>query len=429
MITYDVSRLAGFLPSEDLAATLAQVGRQARNLQDRSGPGSEMLGWLDLPAKSQALIPALDLIADEIRQDGATLICIGIGGSYLGANAAITALAPGTKVVFAGHHLSASHLHSLMDRLADRPVYLNVISKSGTTTEPGVAFRVLQKWLKNRYPESWQRRIIVTTDPAHGALHQLAEAEQLRSFPIPPDVGGRFSVLSAVGLLPIATAGIDISSLLQGARDQLDALTATEGEDNPAQLLAAVRSNLYERGYKIEVLASFHPELQQVAEWWKQLAGESEGKDHRGIFPAACAYTTDLHSLGQWLQEGERTVMETFLWIDDPGPDLIIPDTGHDIDGLAYLAGTSLATLNHTALAAVTAAHTQGGVPCSTVTMPRLDAASLGALFIFFEVTVALTGYQLGINPFNQPGVEAYKQELFRRLAKPGYSPPDSSGS
>ncbi len=422
MITYDVSRLTGFVPSEVLAAALAQIGRQARTLHDRSGPGSEMLGWLDLPERSQALMPSVGLIADEIRQEGATLICIGIGGSYLGANAAITALAPDATVVFAGHHLSPSYLQTLMDRLTDRPVYLNVISKSGTTTESGVTFRILGKWLKSRYPKSWRRRIIVTTDPAQGALRQLAEAEKLRSLPIPPDVGGRFSVLSAVGLLPIAAAGIDISAMLTGARDQLAVLTATEGEGNPAQLLAAVRSSLYERGTKIEVLATFHPELQQMAEWWKQLAGESEGKDHRGLFPAACTYTTDLHSLGQWLQEGERTVMETFLWVEDPGVDLIIPDTGHDTDGLAYLAGTSLAAMNRKVFAAVTTAHTQGGVPCSTVTMPRLDAAGLGALFIFFEVAVALTGYQLGINPFNQPGVEAYKQEMFKRLGKPGYT-------
>jgi len=421
VITVDLSMLEKFIPARDLAQALDGVDRQVQVLLDRTGAGSEMLGWLDLPEKSRSLVHPVQEIAARIRAEQATLICIGIGGSYLGAQAAITALAPEADIVFAGHHLSATYLQQLMDRLEHKPVYINVISKSGTTTEPGLAFRILGEWLKKRYPDDWRQRIIATTDPARGALRELATIHGLTTFPIPPDVGGRFSVLSAVGLLPIAVAGIDTAALLEGAGQQLSTLQSTRGQANPGCQLAAVRSYLYRKGYKLEVLATFHPELQQVAEWWKQLAGESEGKNHTGIFPASCTYTTDLHSLGQWIQEGERTVMETHLWVADSGGDVTIPATGDDTDGLSYLAGASLNGVNDKVRQAVVQAHTEGGVPCTTITMPRLAAASLGALFIFFEYAVALTGYHLGVNPFNQPGVEAYKQEMFRRLGKPGY--------
>ncbi len=419
MIKFDASKLAQIPDLPDFNKTIAEMKGFAETLHNGTGAGSDMLGWLELPRKSKADAFTIEKIASQIKSEDATLICIGIGGSYLGAEAVISALNPLAKVVFAGHHLEPGYLMDIMDWIDDGPVYLNVISKSGTTTEPGLVFRILLKWLKKRYPKDWADHIIATTDPESGALRAMAQSQNFTTFSIPPDVGGRFSVLTPVGLFPIAAAGLDIGALLNGASKMAKALKTDRSENNPAYQLAAVRTELYRAGYKIEALASFNPRLRQFAEWWKQLAGESEGKEHQGIFPASCIYTTDLHSLGQWVQEGERTIMETFLWFEKPANDLVIPAAG-DEDGLGYLEGRSMAEIQGLVKDAVMDAHTQGGVPCSLVSVPALDEYHLGGLLYFFEYVVALTGYALGVNPFNQPGVEAYKQEMFRRLGKPG---------
>jgi glucose-6-phosphate isomerase len=420
MLTLDKSNLDHFLDSATYDRAVADMGKHAEVLQNGSGDGAEMRGWLTLPQSSRLYLDDIMALAEEIRAGNATLICIGIGGSYLGAQAVISALAPGAKTVFAGHHLEPGYLKRLMNALDSEEVYLNVISKSGTTTEPALVFRIIAAWLKQKYPTNWRKRVIVTTDPERGALHALAEMEKIRQLPIPADVGGRFSVLTSAGLLPMAAAGLDLSALLDGAGTMAEKLVQLPPKANPAHQLAALRTLLYNQGYKIEILASFHPRLAYLAEWWKQLAGESEGKDNRGIFPASCTYTTDLHALGQWIQEGERTIFETFLWIEESSTDLAIPDTGGVDDGLGYLAGRSLNDIQKQVLSAVVQAHTDGGVPCSIIRLPKLDEDNVGGLLYFFEYTVALTAYAQGINPFNQPGVEAYKQEMFRRLGKPG---------
>lgn len=396
-------------------------------LRSRQGPGHEFLGWVDLPlAAREAMGPVLDA-ASAIRADADVLIVIGIGGSYLGARAVIEALrgpfdTSGTQVLYAGHHLDGGYLQALMDACADRRVCLNVISKSGTTTEPALAFRVLRQWMERRYGrEEAARRIFATTDATRGALRRVAEEEGYTSFVIPDDVGGRFSVLTPVGLLPIAAAGVDIGRVLEGAIAMRETVADSDPDRNPALRYAMIRDALYRSGTRIEVLASFHANLSSVTEWWKQLFGESEGKDGKGLFPAAVTNTTDLHSMGQYIQDGTRQLFETFLFAEDAGADLRIPVSDDDTDGLNFLAGSSVAAVNHSALRGTAIAHLEGGTPNATILLPSISPTSIGALLYFFETAVAYGGYALGVNPFDQPGVEAYKRNMFALLSKPGF--------
>ncbi|MFA6234229.1 MAG: glucose-6-phosphate isomerase [Bacteroidota bacterium] len=407
-------------------AARLRIAAAQRQLISRSGPGAEFLGWVDLPQRSRAeLAPVLEA-AQRIREQADVLIVIGIGGSYLGARAVIEALRSpfdreGPAVFYAGHHIDGGYLRALMDFCADKRVAINVISKSGTTTEPALAFRVLRQWMESRYGSAESaHRIYATTDEHRGALRQVADEEGYTTFVIPDDVGGRFSVMTPVGLLPIAAAGIDIAAFLDGAIAMQKIAAGEDPDHNPVLRYAILRDALYRRGKNIEVLASFHPQLTFIAEWWKQLFGESEGKDGKGIFPAAVTNTTDLHSMGQYIQDGERRLFETFLYAESVADDIAVPSADDDTDGLNYLAGSTFAEVNQSALRGTSLAHREGGVPNSSILLQRISPASIGALLYFFESTVALCGYALEVNPFDQPGVEAYKRNMFALLGKPG---------
>ncbi|MBX7058840.1 MAG: glucose-6-phosphate isomerase [Leptospirales bacterium] len=409
------------------AAALGADAAAARGvLESRKGPGSDYLGWLDLPGNIQSDLTAIQQAAEEARKSEA-LVCVGIGGSYLGARAVIEALRGplrgGFPVYFAGHQLDARYHQDLLKLLEGKRYAVNVISKSGTTTEPGVAFRLLWRDLSARYDGATLRKLVfATTDAKKGSLRKLADQAGLQTFVIPDDVGGRFSVLTPVGLLPIAAAGLDIAALVGGAAEMARALRdeSNAGYDaNPALQYACYRNSEYRRGRKIEIMASYQSGLSMFHEWWKQLFGESEGKQGRGIFPASVSLSTDLHSMGQWMQDGERSIFETVLdIIDEPGPTLFSQD--NDDDGLNYLAGRSLHQVNRTALEATLQAHHSGDVACLTLRIARLDERILGALLYLFEYSCGISAYMLGVNPFDQPGVEAYKKNMFRLLGKPG---------
>lgn len=398
-------------------------------------PGSEYLGWLHLP--SQTLSAGVSDIMDaaqQIRDQADALVVIGIGGSYLGARAAFEWCKPdyynqltvtqrkGPELYFAGNHLCASALQDLLNVLDGKRVCLNVISKSGTTTEPAVTFRILREWLTKQVGKAEAaKRIYVTTDRAKGALKQLAAEENYRTFVIPDDVGGRYSVLTPVGLLPLAAVGVDIEQLLQGAAQSEKVLATSNIADNPAYRYAAVRNALYRKGKTTEILAYMNPSLRSFAEWWKQLFGESEGKDNKGIYPASVGYTTDLHSMGQFVQEGTRNLFETFIRVKTSPHDVELPSDPAVDDGLEYLAGRPITWINEQARIATQLAHADGGVPNLLITVPDRSATSLGELFYFFELSCATSGLLMGVNPFNQPGVEAYKVNMFSLLGKPGY--------
>ncbi|MFQ5451551.1 MAG: glucose-6-phosphate isomerase [Nitrospinaceae bacterium] len=405
-------------------------------LENGSGPGSDFLGWLHLPSRtSREELQTVEQTAERIRGLCDVFISIGIGGSYLGARAAVSFLQhtfanqlprekrKSPEVYFAGHNLSSDYHADLFDLIGERDVCLNVISKSGTTTEPALAFRLLKEIMEKKYGEAEARkRIIVTTDKAKGALKQLADEQGYPAFVIPDDVGGRFSVLTPVGLLPIAVAGIDIRELMDGARHWEAVSSADSGiEKNLSYRYAGIRHLLYNKGKTTEVLASFHPSLSFIQEWWKQLSGESEGKNSTGIFPASVEYTTDLHSLGQWVQEGNRILFETFLVVGASDRQIEIPAFQKDDDGLNYLAGKTLDFVNGKACQGTALAHREGGVPNMTITIRGRSPRSLGQLFYFFERAIAMTGYLQGVNPFDQPGVEFYKKNMFALLNKPGY--------
>ncbi len=408
--------------------TKQMIGARHRSIECadadlRSGEcqGCDFTGWLK-PDKivSEKELAEIKTIAERVRAVDATLLVIGIGGSYLGARAVIEALADDPdKVVYAGQNVSAHYMARLRQQLKGKQVTINVISKSGTTTEPAIAFRVMED-LANA-------GIIATTDANKGALRQLAEDKKYRRFVVPDDIGGRYSVLSAVGLLPIACAGVDIDALVKGAAD-CAALCAstTDPLANPAYFYATARNALYQQGFSIELLASFEPRLHYFAEWWKQLYGESEGKENMSLYPASVDFTTDLHSMGQYIQEGRRILAETFLIIDEGEPSVKVPDTGDDSDELQYLAGKEVSFVNSKAYEATARAHRDGGVPNMTIHLKTLDAYSLGALIYFFEIACAISGLMLGVNPFNQPGVEAYKKIMFRLLGKPGHEKAES---
>jgi glucose-6-phosphate isomerase len=397
-----------------------------QTLINRNGPGSDFLGWRDLPLQPHEDVSRILERAERIRADSDAVIVVGIGGSYLGARAVIDALRPGfatgPELFYAGHHIDGGWLRGLMLHLEDRRVSINVISKSGTTTEPALAFRVLRQWMERKYGRSEAaRRIIATTDASRGALRTLADSEGYDSFIIPDEVGGRFSVMTAVGLLPIATAGIDVPALLAGAAAMRERTEHFDDDVNPALCYASLRDAMYRSGKRIEILASFIPALASVAEWWKQLFGESEGKQGKGLFPASVQNTTDLHSLGQYIQDGERLLFETFIIDAAREGDVTVPSLDRDDDGMGFVAGMGFHEVNRNALLGTAHAHLHGGVPNCTIELPRLDATSLGALFYMFQIAVSIGGYALGVNPFDQPGVEDYKRNMFALLGKDGF--------
>ena len=422
----ELSSASGFLPANFLGARTDALKRAHEMLREGNGPGGEFTGWVKLPVDyDKEEFARIQAAAERIRKQSQVLVVIGIGGSYLGARAVIDLLgaAPGSpEVVFAGNGLSTDAMLELIAKLEGKDFSVNVISKSGTTTEPAVAFRIFKKLLEDKYgKEGARERIYATTDKARGALKPMADREGYETFVVPDEIGGRYSVLTAVGLLPIAAAGIDIVALMGGAQAEMDALLNHPGADNAAWQYAAARNALYESGKKIELLACYEPSFRFFAEWWKQLYGESEGKESKGIFPASVEFTADLHSMGQYIQEGERHLMETVVRFTHSLGELTIPEDPDDLDGLNFLAGKPLSFVNEQAMAGTRLAHVDGGVPNLLLTLPKRDADSVGRMIYFFEFACGLSGYLLGVNPFDQPGVEAYKKNMFALLGKPGY--------
>ena len=425
-----------FVADKEIASLQPEVDRCHQDLESGKGKGAEFLGWLHLPSQtSKDQLQEIQQSANWIRDNCEAFVSIGIGGSYLGAKAAIdfgshafsnqlpSSVGGGPQILFAGQNISSDYLHDLLETLEDKMICLNVISKSGTTTEPAIAFRLLKQFMEKKYGvEETRKRIFVTTDPDKGALRQLADEEGYRRFIIPGNVGGRYSVLTPVGLLPIAVAGLDIKEMMAGAVDCEQQSSASSALDqNPAYHYAAIRNVLVQKGKTIELMAAFHPALQTMVEWWRQLAGESEGKDGKGVFPATAEYTSDLHSLGQWVQEGNRILYETFLRVGSSNHSVKIPESSEDRDGLNYLSGKSLDEVNEKAWQGTAQAHLEGGVPNMTLTVKDRSAHTLGYLFYFFQRAVAMSGGLMGVNPFDQPGVEFYKNNMFRLLNKPGY--------
>lgn len=405
-----------------------EIVQSKETLLSATGEGNDFLGWIKHPQDyDKEEYERIKKAAEKIRKQSKVLIAIGIGGSYLGTQAVIDALKDSYKksdfeVIFVGNHLSSTQTQELINYVADVDFSVNVISKSGTTTEPAVAFRIFKEILESRYGvEGAKERIYATTDKNKGALKTLATNMGYETFVVPDDIGGRFSVLSAVGLLPIACAGFDIDQLMLGARDQMEELINKDFEENQAMQYAAMRNLLYRDGKKIEILVSYEPKLRNITEWWKQLYGESEGKNHKALFPVSVGFTTDLHSLGQIIQDGERIIFETVIRVDKPLYDIEIKEDKDDLDGLNYLAGKTLDYVNKAALKATVQAHVTGEVPNLILDIEKIDEYNIGGLFYFFEFAAGISGYTLGVNPFNQPGVEEYKKNMFKILEKPGY--------
>lgn len=432
VVHFDASKLTPFVHENELKEMQAMVTAADQELREGTGAGSDFRGWIDLPINyDKDEFDRIKKAAKKIQNDSEVLVGIGIGGSYLGAQASIEFLNSSfygrekekyPTVVFCGNSLSGSYLYDLLKWLGDKDFSINIISKSGTTTEPSIAFRVLKDKLIKKYgKEEAAKRIYATTDRAKGALKTEADAEGYEEFVVPDDIGGRFSVLSAVGLLPIAVAGGDIDAMMKGAADARAAYTDPDvSEDNPYQY-AALRNILYRKGYTTELLENYEPSLRMFGEWWKQLMGESEGKDQKGIYPSSANFTTDLHSLGQYIQEGHRNLMETVIRVENPEHDVTIPDDKENLDQLNFLSGKTMNYVNDRAYEGVVLAHTDGGVPVMTVDIENQSAHTLGYLIYWFELAVGISGYLNGINPFNQPGVESYKRNMFGLLNKPGY--------
>ena len=436
MISLDYSNVLPFIGGEEAVSRLEPQVKSAHDmLHKKNGPGNDFLGWLDLPSNyDKEEFSRIRKAAAKIRRDSDVLIVIGIGGSYLGARAAIELLnhsfanaakktvrkAP--QIFFCGNSISATYLADLMDIIDGQRVSLNIISKSGTTTEPAIAFRILRAYMEKKYgKEGARERIYATTDKARGALKGLADEEGYESFVVPDDVGGRFSVLTAVGLLPIAVSGIDIREVMKGAKDASKAFKKMPLSENPCYQYAAVRNCLLRSGYSTEIMVNYEPSFHYMTEWWKQLYGESEGKDFRGIFPAGVDNTTDLHSMGQFIQEGARIMFETVVQIDKARRTFEIPNDPDNLDGLNFLSGMDMNEVNKKAMQGTILAHVDGKVPNMVIHIPELTPYWFGQMVYFFEKACGISGYILAVNPFNQPGVEAYKKNMFALLGKPGY--------
>lgn len=434
-LLFDYSKALEFVSQEEIDNFESTVNLAKETLINKKGAGADFLGWLDLPVNyDKEEFERIKKAAKKIQSDSEMLVVIGIGGSYLGAKACIEALShsfyalldktkrPYPHIVFCGNSISEKYLHDLEEALEGKDFSINIISKSGTTTEPAVAFRVLKKALIKKYgKEEAKKRIYATTDRAKGALKKLTDEEGYESFVVPDDVGGRFSVLTAVGLLPIAVAGIDIDRLMSGAAAARKSALEKPYKENPALLYAAMRNIIHRKGKAIEILANYEPSLHYISEWWKQLYGESEGKDNKGIYPASVDLTTDLHSMGQFIQEGSRILYETVISIEKPLVNMLLEEEEKDTDGMNYLAGKSIDFVNKSAMNGTILAHTDGGVPNLSIVLPELNEEYLGELFYFFEFACGVSGYILAVNPFNQPGVESYKKNMFALLGKPGF--------
>lgn len=434
-ISFDYSNARFMVSDDNLKAMSKRVLDAKEVLVSRTGAGNDFLGWLDLPINyDKEEFARIKKAAAKIQSDSEILIVIGIGGSYLGARAAIEALRHSfynvipkeqrktPQIFFAGNNISSTYLEHLLEVVGDRDFSINIISKSGTTTEPAIAFRLFKRLLIEKYGEKEAaKRIYATTDKARGALKNLADAEGYETFVVPDDVGGRFSVLTAVGLLPIAVSGADIDKLMEGAAYSRDFCLTQPFEQNYALQYAAIRNILLEKGKTMEILANYTPSVHYIGEWWKQLFGESEGKDGMGLFPTACDFTTDLHSLGQFIQDGTKNHIETVLDVQNPRRKIIMEQEDNDLDGMNYLAGRTVDFINRQAMMGTIMAHVDGQIPNLKITIPHMDEYCLGELFYFFEFACGVSGYVLGVNPFNQPGVESYKKNMFALLGKPGY--------
>ena len=432
-ISLNIDKVTGFVSKEEILSLKPQVEAAQKALEEGTLPGNDFLGWLHLPTSiGKELLDDLKATAQVLREHCEVVVVAGIGGSYLGARAVIEALSNnfaallpnnGPRVIFAGHNISEDYLFELTEYLKGKKFGVINISKSGTTTETALAFRLLKKQCEEQWGKEMASKVIVAiTDAVKGAARITADKEGYKSFVIPDNVGGRFSVLTPVGLLPIAVAGFDIEALVQGAvKMEQDCSPAVPFEENIAAIYAATRNALYNNGKKIEILVNYQPKLHFTSEWWKQLYGESEGKDHKGIFPASVDFTTDLHSMGQWIQDGERTIFETVLSIEKPNSSLTVPTDEENLDGLNFLAGKHVDEVNKMAELGTQLAHVDGGVPNMRISIPQLNEYYIGQLIYFFEIACGISGYVLDVNPFNQPGVEAYKKNMFALLDKPGY--------
>ena len=433
-IKLEINKSLGFISKDKLAAYEPKVRACMETLEKGTGLGNDFLGWLHLPSSiTKEHLDDLKATAQVLRENCEVVVVAGIGGSYLGARAVIEAMsnsflwlqekkAGQPTIIFAGHNIGEDYLYELTSFLKDKKFGVINISKSGTTTETALAFRLLKKQCEDQRGKEMARKVIVAvTDAKKGAARVTADKEGYKSFIIPDNVGGRFSVLTPVGLLPIAVAGIDIDQLIEGARKMEEVCANQNMMENPAALYAATRNELYQNGKKIEILVNFQPKLHYFMEWWKQLYGESEGKDHKGIYPSSVDFSTDLHSMGQWIQEGERTIYETVISVENPNHELHVPSDEENLDGLNFLAGKRVDEVNKMAELGTQLAHVDGGVPNMRVSVPKLNEYYLGQLIYFFEKACGISGYLLEINPFNQPGVEAYKKNMFALLNKPGY--------
>ncbi|HHY71729.1 MAG TPA: glucose-6-phosphate isomerase [Bacillus bacterium] len=434
-MNFDYSNALAFLSEHELDHLKDFVKCAHHSIHEKTGQGNEFLGWVDLPVDfNQDEFARIKKAAEKIKADTDILLVIGIGGSYLGARAAIEMLShsfynelPQEKrqtpqIFFVGNHISSTYVHDLIELLDGKEISINVISKSGTTTEPAIAFRIFKKYIEDKYGvEEARKRIYATTDKQKGALKTLADEEGYETFVVPDDIGGRYSVLTAVGLLPIAVSGVNIEEMMAGAAVAREDLSQSELAENPAYQYAAIRNILYRKGKTIEMLINYEPRLQYFAEWWKQLFGESEGKNQKGIFPASANFSTDLHSLGQYVQEGRRDLFETVLYIEKSEHQIEIEKEEKDLDGLNYLAGKTMDFVNKKAFQGTLLAHTDGNVPNVIITVPEVNPFTFGYLVYFFEKACAMSGYLLGVNPFDQPGVEAYKKNMFALLGKPGF--------
>lgn len=434
-VSFDYSKTAGFIAEHEVTSMQEIVEAAKAKLVAKTGEGNDFLGWIDLPVDyDKEEFDRIKKAAAQIQSDSDVLLVIGIGGSYLGARAAIEFLRHGfynniskearktPEIYYVGNSISSSYIKGLIDVVGDRDFSVNIISKSGTTTEPAIAFRVFKEMLEKKYgKEAAAKRIYATTDKARGALKGLATEEGYETFVVPDDVGGRFSVLTAVGLLPIAVSGADLDKLMEGAASGREMAINNAFDENDAMKYAAIRNILHRKGKDVEILANYEPSLHYVSEWWKQLYGESEGKDQKGIMPASVDLTTDLHSMGQFIQDGSRIMFETVLNVEESREEVILKEEPVDLDGLNYLAGKTVDFVNKSAMNGTILAHTDGNVPNLMVTIPEQNEFYLGQLFYFFEFACGISGYVSGVNPFNQPGVESYKANMFALLGKPGY--------